>query len=252
MSKYRIRKYNKRPNDFIGPLRYKPILISDSKGNRLKEHAHIIEDTGYSLEFVCKGGARFLDQYFWLVHNLRRRVATHHYVFLYVWLGTCDLTCKDNTVYTDPQNRRRRRSVIKLRHESDIAAVTYIQTQIQKYLDLVSFFPSVKIVFLKVPYYSIQKYNNYLGNNNCSEFKEQDLALTQIIDLVNDHIQQVNQSFGLASVNFKKDLEFRKNSALSRKPSLDFASYPDGLHPDKELAYCWLKKIVTQIFYNCK
>ena len=51
----------------------------------------------------------------------------------------------------------------------------------------------------------------------------------------------------------KKDLTvFRKNSALTREPSLDFASYPDGLHPDKELAYCWLKKIVTQIFYNLK
>ena len=81
MSKYRIRKYNTRPNDFICTLRYKPILISDSKGNRLKEHAQIIEDTGYSVEFICKGSARFLDQYFWLVHNLKRRVATHHYVF---------------------------------------------------------------------------------------------------------------------------------------------------------------------------
>ena len=72
-------------------------------------------------------------------------------------------------------------------------------------------FPTVRIVFLKVPYYSIQKYNKYLGNTNYAEFKEQDLVLTQRIDLVNDYIQEVNQYFGLLSVNFKKDLTvFRK------------------------------------------
>ena len=54
MSRYRIKKYNERPNNCIGPLQYKSILISNSKGNRLREHAHIIEDTGYSLELVCK------------------------------------------------------------------------------------------------------------------------------------------------------------------------------------------------------
>ena len=124
MSSYRINKYNERPNNFIGPLQYKPILISDSKGNRLREHAHIIEDTGYSLEFVCKGGARFLDQYFWLVKNLGKRVATHQHVFSYIWLGTCDLTCKKKTVHFNEQNRKVRKSFIELRHDSDLAAIS--------------------------------------------------------------------------------------------------------------------------------
>ena len=239
MSKYRIAKYNRRPNNFKGPLKYKPILVSDSKGNRLREHTHIIEDTGYSIEFACRGGLRFLDQYFWLKNNLQRKVNIHHYVCLYIWLGSCDLTSKKNIVYFDNQNRRRRRSYIELRHNSDTAAVTYIQNQIKKYLDFVSQFPTVKIVFLKVPYYSIQKYNKYLGNENCADYREQDFMLTERIDLINDHIQEVNKFLGVTSINFKKDLsEFRKASgAYASRSSLDFSSYSDGLHPDRELAY---------------
>ena len=99
-----------------------------------------------------------------------------------------------------------RKSFIELRHDSDLAAISYIQFQIKKYLDFVSQFPTVRIVFLKVPYYSIQKYNKYLGNTNYAEFKEQDLVLTQRIDLVNNYIQEVNKYFCLLSVNFKKDL----------------------------------------------
>ena len=239
MSKYRIAKYNRRPNNF--------------QGNRLREHAHIIEDTGYSIEFACRGGLRFFDQYFWLKNNLQRKVNIHHHVCLYIWLGSCDLTSKKNIVYFDSQNRRRR-SFIELRHNSDTAAVTYIQNQIKKYLSFVSQFPTVKIVFLKVSYYSIQKYNKYLGNENCEDHREQDFMLMERIDLINNHIQEVNTFWGVTSINFKKDLsQFRKASgAYASRSSLDFSSYSDGLHPDRELAYCWLKKIVTQIFIDCK
>lgn len=66
MSKHRVLKYNKRPNNFEGPLKYKPILLSDSKGNYLRKHSHIIEEKGYSIDFVCRGGLRFLDQFNWL------------------------------------------------------------------------------------------------------------------------------------------------------------------------------------------
>ena len=75
-----------------------------------------------------------------------------------------------------------------------------------------------------------------------------------LINLINDHIQEVNKFLGVTSIKFKRYLsEFRKASdAYASRSSLDFSSYSDGLHPDRELAYCWLKKIVTQIFIDCK
>ena len=60
-------KYNKRPNNFKRPLIYKPILLSDSKENYLRKYSHIIEEKGYSIGFVCRGGLRFLDQFYWLI-----------------------------------------------------------------------------------------------------------------------------------------------------------------------------------------
>ena len=111
----------------------------------------------------------------------------------------------------------------------------------------------MKINFLKVPYYSIQKYNKYLGNENCADYREQDFVLTEMIDLIND-IQEVDKFLGVSSINFTKDLsEFRKASgAYASRSSLNFSLYSNGLHPDRELAYCWLKKIVTHIFIDCK
>lgn len=254
MSKHRVLKYNKRPNNFEGPLKYKPILVSDSKGNYLKNHSHIIEEKGYSIDFVCRGGLRFLDQFYWLKNNLQRKVNTYKHVVLYIWLGTCDLTVKNKIVYTDSNNKIIRRNYIDLRHSSDTTAVTYIQNQIKKYLDFVSHFPTVKIVFLKIPYYSIQYYNKYLGNENFASFRENDLRLTDRITLINDFIQEVNKSNGFRSPNFKKDLQNNRKSHgdIGSRSSLNFSLYKDGIHPDPDLAYCWMKKIITQIFIDCK
>ena len=99
MSKHRVLKYNKRPTNFRGPLRYKPILLSDSKGNYLREFSDLIENEGYSIEFNCRGGLRFLDQYFWLRNNLRRKICKYGHITLYCFLGTCDLTLKKTKIY---------------------------------------------------------------------------------------------------------------------------------------------------------
>ena len=172
MCKPRILKYNKRPNNCEGPLKYKHILLSNSKGNYVREFSHIIEGHRYSIEFACRGGLRCLDEYVWVRNSLRRKVNTYGHVVLYCFLGTCNLTLKKRVEYTNSQGRRIRRSYINLRHSSDVAAVIYIQNQIRKYLAFVSQFPTVKTVFLKIPNYSIQKHYKHLGNDNYASFRE--------------------------------------------------------------------------------
>ena len=139
MSKYRILNYNKRPNNFKGPLKYKPIRLSDSKGNYSREVSQITDEKGYSIGFTFRDGLRVFDQYFWLRNNVRRKVNTHGHVAVYCFLGTsCDLTLKKRVEYTNSQGRRIRRNYIDLRHSSDAAVVIYIQDQIRKYLAFVS------------------------------------------------------------------------------------------------------------------
>ena len=252
MSKHKILKYNERPTNFTGPLKYKPILLSDSKGNYLREFSSIIEETGYSIEFQCRGGLRLLDQFFWLRHNLYKKVNKYGHVVVFVWLGTCDLTVKKSEQLINEHGIRIKRNFIDLRHNSEAEAVGYFRDQIVKYVNFVSQFPTVKIVFLDIPFYSIQEYNKYLGNRNCDAFKSSDLELTNRITLCNECIKLVNESMGVVSPKFKNDLlNFRKGKQEARS-SLSFSLYKDGLHPNKELAYCWMKKIVSLVFIYCK
>ena len=240
MSKHRIHKYIKRPNNFKSPLKYKPILLSDSKGSYLTEFSHLIENEGSFIEFVFRGGLRFLYQYFWLRNNLSRRVHTYGFVTIYCFVGTCDLTVKRTSYCTNNQNRRVRRSYKDRRHTSDAEAMIYIQDQIRKYLAFVSQFTTVKMVFLKIPNNSIQKYNKHLGNENYATFRENDFRLTDRIVLCNDYSNEVNRSHGVNSPNLKTYLRKDRNASgdIGSRSSLDFSMYKDGLHPNSDLAYC--------------
>ena len=137
---------------------------------------------------------RFLDQYFWLRNNLRRKICKYGHITLYCFLGTCDLTLKKTKYITNSQGKNVRRNYIDLRHNSDAEAFSYIQTQIQRFIDFLSQFPTVKIVFLKIPLYSIQKYNKYLGNEDYADYRENDFRLTDRIVLCNEYITEVNNS----------------------------------------------------------
>ena len=52
-------------------------------------------------------------------------------------------------------------------------------------------FPSVQIVFLEIPCYSIEAYNKHLGVENAEDFHASDLLLTDRIGIINDQIRDV-------------------------------------------------------------
>lgn len=241
MSKHRQKKFLDVPLKLERSLSRKPILVSDSKGNYLKGHSDIIEEFGYSFEFACKGGARFQDQYYWLNRNLHKLVQKYGDLVLYVWLGTCDLT-----------NRRGR--FIDLRHTDDNTAVSYIKFQIDRFVSYISFFPTVKIVFLEIPPYSIEHWNRSKGHCRPADFHENDLILTERIALANDYIQEVNEKAGALSPKFKFDLVRNRKSNRKtpyKRVCLNFGSYKDGIHPDILLARCWMKRIIARVFKDC-
>lgn len=256
----KINKYLKKEIKFDGILTKKPILLADSKGNYLKEHRYLIENFGYSLEFQCKGGARFQDQLFWLKRNLQFKINQYKDIVLYIWLGTCDLTDKKVlhqkvSSQTSHSGRVKYRKVkyVDLRHKRDADAISYLQFQINTFLNFLSNFPSVKVVFLEIPVYSIVHYNKYLGVENSETFHNNDLILTERIAIINDYIRQINDFLGVTTPRFTRDLiHYRKASrTANQRKSFNFSLYKDGIHPRAMLARCWMKKIVTQIFVDC-
>ncbi|MCG7879347.1 MAG: hypothetical protein N0E59_21405 [Candidatus Thiodiazotropha taylori] len=236
----KLQKFVERPLHSPSSLHKHAILISDSKGNYLKEHRDIITQFGFDIEFQCRGGARFHDYYYWLQRNLAQKVQVYGQIVLYIFLGTCDLTTKKGRF-------------IDLAHENDHAAISYLQYQINRYLNFVSNFPSVSIVFLQIPPYSIQAWNQSRGHRYPSQFLERDLVLYERICIINDYINEINERLGVFSPRFRLDLYRNRKSSQSghNRTSVNFANYKDGVHPNKLLARCWMKRIIILVFKFC-
>ena len=215
------------------------IIVSSSKGNYLKPHCDILESVGFQLEFACKPGATFPDRFHWLRRNLQNRVYYYTNIVLFVWIGTCDLTKK-----TD--------KFIELKHDTDEIAVNYCITQIQRFLGFVSSFPTVEIVFLEIPPYSISRWNAYQGHQDCDQFKSQDLILDNRVILVNEFIRQVNSYKQFTSPKFRLDVtRTHKSKGRRERRFLNFALFKDGIHPKPLLARYWMKRIVSKVCLLC-
>ena len=153
---------------------------------------------------------------------------------LYVFLGTCDLTVRQG-------------KYIQLRHLSDRVAVSYLQSQIDRYINFVSEFPSVSLIFLDIVPYSIQEWNKSRGHRDPNTFLHQDLKLNERICLVNDYIRHVNYSAVVKSPNLRSDLSRYRKDKVSESyiVSVSFSNYLDGIHPSTLLACYWMKRIVA-------
>ena len=252
-------EYSAKPIKFNGPLASQPIIIGDSKGVYLKKYGSGIFESVCHIEFECKGGARFADYLYWLERNLYNRVKRFGHVTLYIFCGTCDLT---KLVHVKENNSNRVRRYIELRHNSDNAAVRYLTDQIEKISRLVSRFPTVSIVFLEIPPYSIQAWNRTQGHPNPSQFQSADKILNERICIVNEFIKEKNDLANVESPKFNLDLKRARkiskskrqrqdNSENHRRYSLSFGEYKDGIHSGPLLSRVWMKRIVLRIIKDC-
>lgn len=239
MSKNKFQKFIDKPLIRPEQLVYKPILISTSKGNYLKNHVDLARSYNLEIDFHCKPGGRFNDFYIWLNRELPTKLHTHKKVVLYIWLGTCDLSYKSGRF-------------VYLRHVTDNAAVSYLIEQIDKFRKLLlRFGPSVKPVFLEIPPYSIQNWNLVKGHPDPGVFKADDVALGHRIALVNEYISCVNEKHNVLSIKFKLDLLKVRKGKHSKRISVHFADLKDGIHPTPLLARYWMKRLITRIFIDC-
>ena len=244
--------YINKPIEFHGVLTKQPILLSDSKGRGLEEHASLIENFGYHIEFQYKGGARLLESFCWLKRNLTAKVKQYGHIVLYIYLGTCDLTeIKYQNVKIGDRYKRVR--YCDLRYQKDSVAVDYIKQQLRKFRCFISRFPTVQLVFLEIPCYSLEQYNRYLRCPNPESFHQNDVILTERIGILKDYIRHVNLEAGFNTPRFKSDLiRYRKRKGKKPRASLNFSGFKDGLHPDTNLAGTWMRKIVGHMLDVCR
>lgn len=238
-SKLRTQIEKLRLEPRVQPVRV-PVLLSDSKGFNLKNQVRVNPET--FIRFWCKAGATAEDRLQYLKDNLQPELQILHNITLYVWLGTCNLTLKD-----------KEGKFLKLSSRDNSAVLNLISKFKEIYHCVRTFGNQVKLVFLRVPIYSISKFNEYIGYKSDSDERD-DRTLAQQIDDVNMFIEDTNRLLHAYSPKFSQDLQkSRSCRKRGRTPTytVNYALYRDGLHPIDLLAKLWLIRLTHLVKNDC-
>ena len=233
MSFSKLEKFLERPFE-VRRLSCRPVLVADSKGNYLRRQ---FDSSNFDvpIQFVCRGGATFRQQYFYLQANLHK--FPNSSVF-FIFLGTCDLTTK-----------RGRFIELSSRDESSVRQIFHF---IDRFNSLIhSYGRNFRIVFLEIPPYSIVRWNSSKGHSAPNHFVDQDKLLWYRIALVNEYIQQVNNTNLVISPRFKLAVQRCHSTKRGKRYTVNYSLYTDGVHPTATLCQYWLRNILTAINRHC-
>jgi hypothetical protein len=236
MSESKLRKFIARPRTSpVGDRKLQPIVLTDSKGNWLKRQ--ISDETENQIIWQAKSGARVEESTRWLKNNIANKIIRHGDIWLYVWLGTCNLT-------------RKNKNYIDLAHP-DNSTINEISQKYKEIADIVSKYPGSKVTFLETPVYSIKKWNQSRGHKDPETFEEQDKSLQEQIYNLNKEIRTLNNTLGTHSPQFSSDLHINRKVKSKTINYYNFNLYADGIHPDTLLSKAWLRKIAEQVKRDC-
>jgi hypothetical protein len=160
MTENKIRKFISKPPS--GKRTHQPIILTDSKGNYLKKYA--CHDVEKQIVWLPKIGAKIEDGTQWLKSNISKKIINYGDIWLYVWMGTCNLTSKN-------------KKYISLKSEND----EEVDKIISKYNDIIKIinrYPGTKVTFMETPVYSIKNWNESKGHKDPNVFVEQDENLS--------------------------------------------------------------------------
>ena len=222
-----LSKFDKPPY-FDAKISSVPVVLSDSKGFYLKRHL----DFPNTIQWCCKSGGTTFEQCNYLKQNLQTLLEKYSKITIFVWLGTCDLTVKDELGFISLASKT-----------SDIVNNVYAL-----YKEIYFFcrsFENVKLVFLEVPVYSIYWWNYFHRHPDVQQFREDDFILHDQISELNNYIRDINRILHVHSPCFSADLiKNRKQSSRNHSfLSYTFVGYSDGIHPGPELSRLWLLKL---------
>ena len=142
MSEEKIRDYlQTQRTPTVGNRFLRPVIISDSKGDYLKDQILHPEDRQLSGGTKEEPTKHFLH---WLEKNIKSKINELGNIHLYIWLGTCDLTTKnkDGTISLATQHSETSKNVFE---------------ELKKFKVLLQPYPNSRITLIEIPHYSITK-----------------------------------------------------------------------------------------------
>lgn len=248
MSEIKLEKFSNKPIiEPEGVKTYTPIIYSDSKGTFLRDN--IFHPLQENIVWNCFKGSKSRDSVKWLEKNIKSLVLKYNKIWLYIWIGTCDITTLDRSTF-----------LISLTSEDTSEIVEQITTNFQFIAQIISAYPQCRVTFLEIPIYSIRKWNYSHGHMNPIEFLQQDKILDIQVSSLNSSIKILNTSLNNFSPDFSYDLyrtsrystHTDKDKGLHKtRKYLNTNLYKDGIHPTPLLAKVWLKKFTLRIIRDC-
>jgi hypothetical protein len=218
-----------------------PVVLSDSKANWLKHHAKGTHPVEKEIIWWSKSGAKIKDRLNWLKSVIVQNISDLGPIWIFVWLGTCDLTTYN------------KKYISITTHNDD--TINYIAEYYQNIVNLVQHYENCKITILETPVYSIYNWNKHRRHKTPEEFKNQDSLLAEQVVKLNFKVKEINDNINSHSPKFSIDLQIRtkykKGNYRTGTVKAQYNLYADGIHPNDLLTKPWLRKITGQIQLNC-
>jgi hypothetical protein len=228
---------------YIGTLKYNKRSLIETSGNSAghhKDYIHFLSE----IKWWIKSGENTSEGYSWLQNKLKSKIKKSGNIWLYVWLGTCDITSKH-------------KKYISLASEDD-QSVSTANNNIQKINELVKQYPNCRVTFLEIPIFSIKEWNEHRKHNTPDQFKDQDLKLEEQVYNLNSKIRTTNVEnnnhspvFSTVLIKISKTRKGDQHNKFTKRRSVNFKLYLDGIHTGHPLSKVWLKKIVQQANKDC-
>jgi hypothetical protein len=130
MSENKLRMFNKQTPPLTGKKRLQPIVLSDSKGRYIEKFYR--DSTEKQLIIISQSGLKAEESKQWLKRNILvdRKIIEHGDIWLYIWIGTCNLTSKS-------------KKYIALRSQAN-EEIEYIKTIFKEIIEIIETIPRIK------------------------------------------------------------------------------------------------------------
>jgi hypothetical protein len=130
MSENKLRMFNKQTPPLTGKKRLQPIVLSDSKGRYIEKFYR--DFTEKQLIIISQSGLKAEESKQWLKRNILvdRKIIEHGDIWLYIWIGTCNLTSKS-------------KKYIALRSQAN-EEIEYIKTIFKEIIEIIETIPRIK------------------------------------------------------------------------------------------------------------
>lgn len=224
----------------VGTLKNIPVVLSDSKGRYLKDQT-VDKHPERKIVWWIHPGTTVQQNLQWLKEKAVKTFQDlgQIHITLFIWLGTCDLTFKTG-------------KYIFLK-SSDFQVVTDLCQGLRDIYTFIHQFPTVRLIFLQVPFYSIYWWNKFHNHPDPDQFLKKDDILHEQLLEVNKYIITLNEFLGQNSPDFNLDIlaSRKRHYDLQTSYSTSFALYLDGIHPSPTLAKLWLLRLCLRLNKDC-